>query len=208
MALSRIFTTLVEPSAQQKLIFLYSLSQSECMRNGKLGPEVGNARENDQKAVLKFYLPDLNYDIPNKLPQDFELDGERISQKHVTGKAGSGSVKAKWTSDETMANAYIAEMLVGDPTTFTHMLVTYIDPLKKMITVFGFDSGTICSTVMELKEKSFTHCAGTNCRGVEYSKLMMKKLISVPTFRVEFEGDVTGGLDPIDRRLRLMVSTP
>lgn len=178
------------------------------MRDKKLGPEVGSARENDQKAILKLYLPELNYNIPNALPQDFELDTERVSQKHVTGKPGSGSVKAKWTSDETMANAYIERMLVGDPAAFTHLLLTYIEPVKRVITIFGIDCVIIRSTVMELKEKSFTHRAKTNTRGVEYSSLLLKKLLSAPTFKIEFEGDVTGGVDPIERRLRLLASMP
>lgn len=206
MALSLISNALKSPLAQRNLTHLYSLSHAECMRDEKLGPEVGSARENDQKAVLKMYLPDLNYKISNALPQDFELNAEPVSQKHITGKPGSGSIKAKWTSDETMANAYIEGMLAGDPAKFTHLLLTYIEPVKKAITIFGIDREAIRSTVMELKEKSFTHHAKTNTRGVEYSSAMVKKLLADPAFKIEFEGDVTGGLDPIERRLQLLAA--
>jgi hypothetical protein len=204
MALLLISNVLKTKSAQKNLTHLYSLSHTECMRDDKLGPEVGSSRENDQKAVLKHYLPELNYKISNSLPQDFELNSEPISQKHVTGKPGTGSIKAKWTSDETMANSYIEGMLAGDPAKFTHLLLTYIEPIKKCITIYGIDREAIRTTVMEMKEKAFTHRVGTNTRGVEYSSPMVKKLLTIAAFKIEFEGDVTGGMDPIQRRLQLL----
>ena len=204
MALSLIQRVFETPKAQQLLTRLYQSSQSECMRNEKLGMEVGNARENDQKAVLKLNLPDLNYNISNDLPQDFELNTEPVSQKHITGKPGAGSIKAKWTSDKTKAVEYMAGMLAGDPAKFTHLVLTYIEPAEKLITIFGIDREVVRNTVVELKEKSFTHHADTNTRGVAYSAATVKKLIAGAAFKVAFCGDVAGGVDPIERRLRLL----
>ena len=206
MALSRIKSVLETPIAQRLLTRLYQASQAECMRNEKLGMEVGNARENDQKAVLKDFLPELNYKISNALPQDFELDSEPVSQKHITGKPGAGSIKAKWTSDKTKADEYIAGMMAGDLTKFTHLLLTYIEPSEKLISIFGIDRVVVRDMVVELKERSFTHHADTNTRGVEYSSAMMKKLLTGATFKVAFEGDVTGGQDPVERRLQLLAA--
>lgn len=206
MALSLIQRVLETRETQQLLTRLYQSSQSECMRNEKLGMEVGNARENDQKAVLKLSLPDLNYKISNDLPQDFELNAEPVSQKHITGKPGAGSIKAKWTSDKTKADEYMAGMLSGEPAKFTHLVLTYIEPVEKLITIFGIDREVVRNTVVELKEKSFTHKADTNSRGIAYSPAMVKKLIAGAAFKVAFEGDVTGGMDPIERRLQLLAS--
>jgi len=205
MALNQIRDTLMRPRAQRQLVNLYRASQTECKRAEKLGMEVGNSRENDQKAVLKYHIPALSYKISNHLPQDFELDGEPVSQKHITAKVGKGNVKAKWTSDKVKAGEYIAKMITGDPTMFTHLLLTYIDIPSKLITVIGIDREKFRTSVVELKEESFTHHEGTNTRGVEYSVKLMKKLLDDPAFKVEINNvDLSGGIDPIERRIKLL----
>ena len=204
MALLLIKNVFETPAAQQHLTRLYQQTQSECMRNEKLGMEVGSARENDQKAILKNFLPELNYQISNDLPQDFELNAEPVSQKHISGKPGSGSVKAKWTSDKVKATEYMEGMLAGDPVKFTHLLITYIEPLKKLITIYGIDREVVRTIVVELKDQAFTHHADTNTRGVAYSAATVKRMLAAATFKVCFEGDVCGGMDPIERRLQLL----
>lgn len=205
MALNRIRDTLQKPLAQRQLVNLYRLSNRECMRDEKLGMEVGSSRENDQKAVLKYHMPDLVYKISNDLPQDFELDGEPVSQKHITAKLGKGNVKAKWTSDKTKASEYIAKMTTGDPAMFTHLLLTYIDIASKLITIVGIDREKFRTSVIELKEESFKHSEHTNTRGVEYSVKLMKKLIEEAAFKVEIKDvDLSGGIDPIERRIQLL----
>ena len=59
--------------------------------------------------------------------------------------------------------------------------------------------------MVELKEESFKHREGTNTRGVEYSVKLMKKLIEEAAFKVEIKDvDLSGGIDPIERRIQLL----
>jgi len=194
---------LSNPAAQKDLVTLYSDSQSECTRNGKCGMEIGMSRENDLKAVLvKYATEHIQIDIDNDLVEDFRVKGEPVSVKHVTGKVGTGSVKAKWTSDADQAQQFIESMLTFDPSHYTHILLVYIDTKKKSITLVCVTATTVVEIVREHGASAFSAAKGTNNRGVSYASKTIADFLRKAFFTIEIK-DVTlsEGLDPIQRRL-------
>ena len=187
--------------AQKYLIALYSLSQSECTRNGKCGMEIGMAREKDQCAVLKYFLGEtINYNIDNSLPEDFKIRNEKVSIKHSSGKIGT-PVKAKWTSSDNSVQNAIKIIINERDEYYPHLLITYIDLINKKITIICITAEYNKYVIKTLKEEAFIIQKG-NSRGIEYSKKAMVMFLSKPYFRITIEdADLTNGINPIDRRL-------
>ena len=208
---NNMFRVLSSKQAQTDLIGLYSDSQAEFTRNGKLTMEIGMSRERDLLAVLQEHIgSELITDINNSLIEDCLYGTTRISIKHVSDKVGSGSVKAKWTSDNDQAKKYIQGMVALDHTKYTHILLIYIDTKPKggnKITILFITDRTIMAIVEELKEAAFVSKEGTNNRGVEYSKPMIKKMIQGAAFTVHIDDvSLQHGIDPIARRRALILS--
>lgn len=200
------------PEAQSLLVKCYAASQAEHIRNDKLGMEVGNAREKDLVAVLTHYLGDaLEYNIDNDLTEDFRIQGRRISVKHITidskTKEIHGTCKCKWTADVQKAEQYIAEMRKRNPETFTDILFCFINPVRRTIAYVLTPSEVVQAGVESLDEKAFVSRSGTNNRGVEFSKEMMAYMCTHAYFtEILREVDLTGGIDPIRRRLLMIAS--
>lgn len=192
--------------AQRGLLALYSLSQTECTRNGRCGMEVGMSREKDQGALLKLFLKDkLRLDIDNTLPEDFLLGTAKISSKHSGSKVGS-PVKAKWTSADTSVQEALKSMIEAPDSYYPHLLLTYLDLDAKKITIHCVTSETNKRVIKDLKQTAFTIPKG-NSRGIEYSRQAMKELLKTPYFTIEIKNaDLKGGLNPIDRRIQLLQS--
>ena len=204
-ALNFLKQVLERVSVQRGLVHLYSLSQSECTRN-KCGMEIGMSREKDQVAVLKYALGDrINLDIDNTLPEDFIFNAEKFSVKHSGSKIGT-PVKAKWTSADKSVQDTIEAMITAAESYYPHLLITYIDARAKKITIIGISSETNRSTIKEMKHGAFKIPAG-NSRGIEYSTTAMKRLLEKKSFVVEInDADLTGGVDPIQRRIQLLTA--
>jgi len=189
-------------------VTLYAISQDEHCHNGKLSQEIGHARELDLKAILHLYLGEnFIYDIDNNCKNGADcLLYNPISIKHVGSL--TGSVKAKWTSDETKAKAYMTQMLLLDPENYTHMLIVYIDMKKtRRIQIIGIAAEQIRRAVETLKEAAFTTRFGTNTRGVEYSKKLMETLKENKYFEIVINDVVFDkGMGPIERR-KLQITT-
>lgn len=203
-ALTSLHQTLSNSHAQKGLIALYSQSQSECTRNGTCGMEIGMAREKDQGAVLKAFLGDLiNLEIDNTLPEDFLICNEKVSSKHSSGPVGT-PVKAKWTSADTSVQEAIQAILHANDSYFPHLLLTYIQTKLRTLTIIGISSEHNKTVIRQLQEAAFTVPKG-NSRGIEYSRLAMKKLIERPAFVIGLRDvDIQGGLDPITRRIQTL----
>jgi len=207
--IQRICDVLSEPVAQRDLIGLYSDSQAEFTKNGGLTMEIGMSRERDLLAVLKEHIgEELKTDIDNSLVEDCVYGTARISIKHVSNKIGAGSVKAKWTSDSGQATAYMNKMLELNPETYTHIMIVYIDTKTggvTTITAVFITDRAIMNIVDELKADAFVSKAGTNNRGVEYSRSMITKMLERSAFKVQIDRvSLTNGMNPIDRRRALI----
>lgn len=192
--------------AQKWLVKLYAESQKECSRNGKCNMEIGMAREKDQGAVLKIFLGDkINLNIDNALLEDYVVLNGRISAKHSSAKVGT-PVKAKWSSADVSVKQALKEMIEAPDDYYMHLLLTYIDAKRNIITIICISSESHRSVIKELKEDAYTVPKG-NSRGIQYSAKAMKMLINSAYFTIKIENaDISGGLDPIERRMQLLLS--
>jgi hypothetical protein len=201
--LDQLHLVLSRPEAQRGLVRLYADSQAECTRNGACGMEIGMAREKDQGAVLKMYLGDaINLDLDNQLTEDYRMGGQNISAKHSCAKIGA-PVKVKWTSADQSVEETLEALLKLE--SYPHLLLTYLDIKAKRITIVCVDAAHHRRTVQAMGKEAFSVPKG-NSRGIEYSRPAMKRMMEDVYFRVEFEGDLTGGTDPIERRLMTLRS--
>jgi hypothetical protein len=206
----KIFDVLNNKRIQKELLYLYACTQNEFTRNGKISQEVGRAREDDLKAVLQSYIGDkFNCNIADNIDNGADcMFNNPISIKHIGAEIGKGSIKAKWTSDETKARDYIKQMLLLDKKNYTHMLLVYIDVKKThTIHIIAISQPQIIETVTILKETAFKTAFGTNTRGVEYSKKMIQMLINKKYFQIDISNIVLNyGIDPIKRKQLLLES--
>ena len=89
-----------------KLPELFEIAEIECSRDGKVGMEVGSAREQILTALLVYVFGEENVitDIPiTKSEEDVRLFNNPISIKTITGING---VKAIWTVDAQKAKEF------------------------------------------------------------------------------------------------------
>jgi len=96
---------------KRRLPYMFQIAEIESSRAGKVGMEVGSARERILIALLiyKFGEANVEANIPTTEPEvDARLFGEPLSIKTITS-TGFGGVKLKWTVDATKA----AEFLEG-----------------------------------------------------------------------------------------------
>ncbi len=201
--LKEVFTN---KDAQRGLIALYSESQSECIRNGKCGMEIGMAREKDQTAVLKHFLGEkINLDIDNTLTEDFIIGKSKISSKHSSGKIGK-SIKAKWTSADISVKEAIESLINAPDSYYPNLLITYIDTSKNEINIICISSQKNKDVIKGQKEEAFTVPKG-NSRGIEYSKKAMVELLKDPVFKITIENaKLAGELNAIERRIEKLKS--
>ena len=205
-----IFDVLSKPTIQKELQFLYSSSHHEYCRNGKISQEIGRSREDDIKSILHLYIGDrFQCNIESNLTHGADcLLNSPISIKHVGNSIGKGPIKAKWTSDETKAKAYINQMLLLDKKNYTHLLLIYIDTQKKhTLQIIGITDEQMKNAVEYLKESAFKTSFGTNTRGVEYSKKMIEMMLQNKYFQIDIENfHLSEGIGPIQRRQLLIQS--
>ena len=193
VVLSILNSTFRIPAVQRDLAKLYSLSQLEYTKNGRLCMEIGMARERDQCAVLQHHLGGIvDSNVDNSLPEDVVILGEGISIKHLSSKVGTPIV-VKWS------RAADLEALLYPPI-LPHYLLTYIKGAK--ISIVGVHSEEIRAIHRLLGVDAFKYCA----RGTLYSSKAMKLLIQQCHFKVDFDAVelLADGLGPIERRLLLL----
>lgn len=199
-ALNTLKTTLETQKVQTELKFLYKQSQSEHTRNGKLNMEVGSSREADFIAVMYRHLSEIEYKIDNKNTEDFSFMGELVSLKHISAVLGSGSIKFMWTSDNECAETCMQTKDVGN----THMILSFVDTKNSVITIVCVTKDMINKIVNDIgRDKALSSAKGKNNRGVAFTGLMVKNIIQHNYFKVVLNDvDLSGGLDPIQRRLK------
>jgi hypothetical protein len=189
-------------STQLALVELYRRSQSEHARNGKCTMEIGSSREKDLVSVLMLDMGDsVCAEIDNSALEDVRIGTQAFSIKHITGPVGTGSIKAKWTADAEQARTFVTESL-ADGHTHPHILLSYLDVKNRKLTLCCVESGYSTSVIQSLGAEAFKVAAGTNNRGVEYSRRTIQLFLEGCAFCIEVgDIDLLGGLDPYRRRM-------
>lgn len=99
---------ILEKKIKDKLPHLFHIAELESSRAGKIGMQVGSAREGILVALLLYKFGEKNVEtqIPITEPEiDAKLFGNPISIKTITGKGFSG-VKLIWTVDAQKAKEF------------------------------------------------------------------------------------------------------
>ncbi|MCX6728353.1 MAG: ThaI family type II restriction endonuclease [Candidatus Saccharibacteria bacterium] len=183
-AYNTIFTELFKDEKlvkqiKQKLPELFLLAEIENSRNGKLGMEIGSARERIIIALLmhKYGVAAVDADLPITLAEvDVVVKGEPLSIKTATGLKIPG-VKLIWSVDAQKALEFkdryepVCDLMLvqlnWNGVGYMHLFPkqTQIDVLNKL----GRD------VYIKLPKQ------GTNARGVELSGLAITELIKSST---------------------------
>jgi hypothetical protein len=153
---------------------LFQIAEIESSRAGKIGMEVGTAREKIIVALLihKFGKDKVNTKLPITEPEtDVILNGKGISIKTITG---NGGVKAVWTVDSSKAKEFIENY------------IPKCDILLVKICWGTNDGGlfliplSVQKETLRMLDKGYLKMpkAGTNPRGVEFSKVALDKMLS------------------------------
>ncbi len=176
-------TAIIE-KIRQKLPRLFLIAQLESSRAGKIGMEVGSLREKVVAALFIHIFGKDNVKTDSAITEpetDVIVNDKPISIKTITG---NGGVKASWTVDAASARAFarnyspkcdiILVQIVWNTTNGGFFLI----PLEAQKEIFE-----------ELNEAYFKlPVAGTNPRGVEFSKEALQKMLSHPkTLRTEID---------------------
>lgn len=93
---------------KRRLPYLFQLAELESSRAGRIGMQVGSAREGVIIGLLiyRFGEADVQTEVPITEPQlDVMLSGRRVSIKTITSK-GFGGVKISWTVDARTAKQF------------------------------------------------------------------------------------------------------
>lgn len=160
---------------QEKLPKLFHVAEIESSRAGKIGMEVGSVREKIIIALLidHFGAKHVNTDIPITEPEvDVMLDGRGISIKTITN---NGGVKAVWTVDAESARNFVrnykpkCDIILVQVCWGSIKGGFYLIPLNVQQAIFE-DLGSDAYLKMPK--------AGTNPRGVEFSKETISRMIT------------------------------
>lgn len=164
---------------KNKLPYLFQLAEIDNSRDGKLGMEIGSARERILIALLiyKFSEENVKVDIAiTKSEIDVIVFDEPISIKTVTNKKVVG-VKLIWTVDAQKAIEFINQYSPKCDILYAHinwdnegaLYLLSKESQKEVLKEFGKDF------YFKLPK------TGTNPRGVEISNKAINKLVEHPT---------------------------
>ena len=176
---SRLLELFEDPKIIQKiktrLPYLFQIAELESSRAGKTGMEVGSVREKIVVALLiyKFGEENVETEIPITEPEiDAKLFGEAVSVKTITGKS-FGGVKLIWTVDAQKAKE------------FRESYQPNCDIL--LVQINWNNLGGFCYIPIEVQKRIFDKVgrhnyiklpkAGTNPRGVEFTKEALSSLV-------------------------------
>lgn len=168
---------------RSKLPRLFTIAELESSRAGKIGMEVGSAREKILIALLiyKFGEENLETEIPITEPEvDVRLFGEPISIKTITGVSGA---KVIWTVDAQKALEFFKAYIPN-----CEMLLCQIKwDMKETDINRGIHPGGLFWIPVETQRKILHKCGkerylklpkvGTNPRGVEISRAALQMIL-------------------------------
>jgi hypothetical protein len=160
---------------QRRLPYLFQLAELESSRAGKVGMQVGSAREQILIALLMYKFGEVNVEaeIPVTMPEvDVRLFGVPVSIKTITGRGFAG-VKLSWTVDSQKAKQ------------FQESYCPRCDIL--LVQVNWNASGGLYYIPLEAQRRLFDQIGrrryiklpkpGTNPRGIEISTETMARLV-------------------------------
>lgn len=164
---------------KEKLPYLFQLAEIDNSRDGKLGMEVGSARERIIIALLiyKFGEKDIKTDIPiTEKETDVIVFNKPVSIKTLTNKKVVG-VKLIWTVDAQKALEFIKNYSPE-----CDMLLVHINWGGKGGMYF-ISKESQKETLQILGNKSYFKLPkkGTNPRGVEITNQAINKLVEHST---------------------------
>jgi len=159
---------------QAKLPKLFRIAEIESSRAGKIGMEVGSLREKIIGGLLiyKFDEVNVNTEIPiTESETDIIVGGKNLSVKTI---ARNGGVKAVWTVDAESSKNFIGNY------------IPKCDILLIQIW-WGEDKNSFFFVPLDVQKEIFISLgkekylkmpkAGTNPRGVEFSKESIQKML-------------------------------
>lgn len=166
---------------KDKLPELFLLAELDNSRNGKLGMEIGSARERILIALLMLVYgkEQVDPDIPITEPEtDVLVENEPISIKTMSGKK-PGGVKLIWTVDPHKAKEFADSYSPSCDMMFAHLNWGGQGGL------YIFSKEVQREVFEELGKELYIKLPkpGTNPRGVETSKLAIEKLTANPKAR-------------------------
>ena len=162
---------------QSKLPKLFRIAEIESSRAGKIGMEVGSLREKVIGGLLiyKFGESNVNTEIPiTESETDVIVNRENLSIKTITK---NGGVKAVWTVDAESSKNFIDNYAPK-----CNILLIQI--------WWGEDKNSFFFIPLEVQKEIFSALgkekylkmpkAGTNPRGVEFSKEVIHRMLQHP----------------------------
>jgi hypothetical protein len=175
--------TAILEKVRGKLPLLFTIAELESSRAGKIGMEVGSARERILIALLihKYGRENVKTEIPITEPDvDVMLFGAPISIKTITG---TGGVKISWTVDALSAQVFV-ESFVPASDILLAQLKWDINTLKLEK---GEHPGGLFYIPSEVQTRLLNQMGneeylsppkpGTNPRGVEISRATLRRLL-------------------------------
>lgn len=169
------------PKIQARLPKLFQLAELESSRAGRVGMEVGSARERILIALLiyKFSKANVETDIPiTETEVDVRIFGKPISIKTVTSKK-FGGVKIIWTVDPEQALRFSQHY---EPT--CDVLLAQVN-WENTGGIFLFPKSAQFDVLKQIGRERYTKLPkpGTNPRGVELSAEALGLLAEHPQSR-------------------------
>lgn len=161
---------------KEKLPKLFQIAEMESSRAGKVGMEVGSIREKIIIALLihKFGEENVNTDIPiTESEIDVILSGRAISIKSIS--KGLNGIKAVWTVDAAQAQNFIRNFQPRHD-----ILLVQIEWTSNKGGFFLIPISVQREVFQQLGRTEYLKApiAGTNPRGVEFTKNAMERMIS------------------------------
>ena len=160
---------------QDKLPKLFRIAEIESSRAGKIGMEVGSLREKVIGGLLiyKFGKDKINTNIPITEPEtDIVIAKKNLSIKTITG---NGGIKAVWTVDAESSARFIQNY---EPK--CDMLLIQIWWNENKDSFFFIPVEVQTEVFRKLGKGKYLKMpkAGTNPRGVEFSKEAIEMMLS------------------------------
>lgn len=159
---------------QNKLPKLFRIAEIESSRAGKIGMEVGSLREKVVSALLihKFGEENVNTDIPTTEPEtDVKVGGKEVSIKTITG---NGGVKAVWTVDAKSSENFIQNY---KPKCDIILVQTWWEKKKDSFFLIPVEVQKEVFDLLGSNKYLKMPKAGTNPRGVEFSRDAIQKML-------------------------------
>ncbi|WP_104712110.1 ThaI family type II restriction endonuclease [Helicobacter cetorum] len=190
---------------QEKLPYLFQLVESENSRDGKLGMEIGSARERVIIALMLYYFGKENVQTDLAITQK-EIDVIVLNKPYSIKTAQTlSSIKLIWTTDALKTQEFIESYKPNIDILFAHVCWGKEGG-------FYYISSATQQEILTTKGKEFYFKlpkSGINSRGVEISKLALLECLSHKnTLKIPIFWEHTNDLkhSPYDKYLELWQS--